>query len=320
MIKKTLVDVMHVLKEGKIKRKVRTDKAFLKSRLEADIIRLVHSIEKGLSISSPRLGFGNAKIKKLDLLIDEYIRISPLDLMCVYMALGALQAYCDYHDLEKYTSAEFTRAKEIYEKIKGYCDSCGDPAKYGGVKKILFSDFDWNINDIGKFFRTRNSIREFENTPVDSEKIKKAIALAQCAPSACNRQAVRVYSVDCTKFIEDYGNNLEGVGGFADKVDKFLIITGKLSAYDEFEHNQYIVSAGIFAGYLSLALHAYKIGACVIQRPLRPTKQWTDFRKKNNIPEDEQVICILGIGNMKKATTVPVSYRYPIEKIFRELE
>lgn len=292
---------------------------FQKNRLEASIIRLVHSIEKGLCITSPRLGYGYKKIEKLALLVDEYMKEPAPDLLSVYMASGALKAYCDFHDSKGFASPQYAKTKELYRKINSYCDSLSNITEYGGIKRVLLSELNYDIKEIEKFFRTRHSVREFEKTPVDIEKIKKAITLAQCAPSACNRQAVRVYVINSKKYLNDFNTNLAGIGGFAEDIDKFILITGKLSSYDEFEYNQYIVSAGIFVGYLSLTLHAYQIGSCIIQRSLRNTEQWTEFCKKNSIPEDEQLVCMIGIGNMKECTTVPISYRYPLNKIFREL-
>ena len=45
---------------------------------------------------------------------------------------------------------------------------------------------------VENLFNTRHSIRQFGEDKVKIEDIKKAIELAQRAPSACNRQAVRV--------------------------------------------------------------------------------------------------------------------------------
>ena len=177
----------------------------------------------------------------------------------------------------------------------------------------------FNPSEIEKLFNTRHSIRQFSNEPVSKELISKAIELAQKAPSACNRQAVRVYATDLDRFMEIYPNNLQGVGGFIENCDKVLLITGKISPYEEYEYKQFIVSAGIFAGYLTMALHSLGLGACVVQRSLRPEANWIDFCKHNNIPEDEQLICLVIAGNMKDETIVPFSYRFDTENILRWL-
>ena len=114
--------------------------------------------------------------------------------------------------------------------------------------------------------------------------------------------------------------NLEGIGGFADSVDKFLLIAGVQSAYRPGEKNQFAVSAAMFAGYLSLALHAYGIGACAVQRSLFPDKKYDELRLRYNIGKDEQIVIMLGIGNMKDKVKVPVSYRWSLDKIYCNLD
>ena len=104
-----------------------------------------------------------------------------------------------------------------------------------------------------------------------------------------------------------------------DSSDKIILITGKISPYEEYEYKQFIVSAGIFAGYLDMALHGLGLGACVVQRSLRPNKAWEEFRKKSNIPMDEQVICMLVVGHLNDETTVPMSKRLETDTVLRFL-
>ena len=42
-----------------------------------------------------------------------------------------------------------------------------------------------------------------------------------------------------------------------------------------------------------------------------PNKKWAELAKGLMIPGDEQVVCALGIGNLKARYKVPVSYRFP---------
>ena len=68
-----------------------------------------------------------------------------------------------------------------------------------------------------------------------------------------------------------------------------------------------------------MSLHGLGIGACVVQRSLRYNHNWDRFCKINNIPRDEQIVCMIGIGKLKDTVRVPISNRYPVEKIFRLL-
>ena len=108
---------------------------------------------------------------------------------------------------------------------------------------------------------------------------------------------------------------MNGTGGFEQAIKEFILITAKRSVYMPHEINQYIVSASMYAAYLSLALHAYGLGACVVQRSVVINEKWERIRKILDIPGDEQAICLLGIGNLKDEYCVPVSHRLS-EEVF----
>ena len=112
-------------------------------------------------------------------------------------------------------------------------------------------------------------------------------------------------------------SGMEGIGGFAEAVDRFILITGKHSAYRSNETEQYIVSAAFYAAYLSLTLHLYGIGACVVQRSVVWTEKWGKWRKRFGIPADEQQVVMLAVGSLKESFRVPVSHRLSEETMIR---
>ena len=316
-VKRLFWTLYHAWREFLREGHVMKDAEYREGRMAARIIRLVHSIEKGLSIEAPRPGFGYDKIKKLSAMVQEYVRLEEPNMTCVYAACDAMEAYIAFHDAKDFQTKEYMEIKGMYERMKPYRLSAPGQQRYGGVLRIQKSDLDYDVEEIEKLFATRHSVREFSGK-VPLEDVKKAIELAGRAPSACNRQAVRVYMIDSRQYLKDMKTNLAGVGGFAEDAEYFLLITGKLSAYEQ-EYNQFIVSAGIFAGYLSLALQTYHIASCIIQRSLRREDRWEKFCELHKIPGDEQIVCMMAIGGMKDEMTVPVSVRYEPEDIFRVL-
>ena len=317
-IKRFLLQVYLAVKEIKRNIEIVDKNDFMQARLEADIIRYVHSIEKGLSISNPRLGFGIEKINQILSLCKLYLENGYENIDCIYFAKDALMSYFTWN---KQNSFENEALKELNLKYESVFDKIQQKEDiFGGVIEIEKKDFEIDIEMAEKLFNTRHSIREFSGEQVTDEEIKKAIKLAQRSPSACNRQGVRIYSVSSKKYIDEIGQSLEGIGGFAHEVDKFLLITAKQSAYGLFEKNQFIVSASMFAGYLTLALHAYQIAACTVQRSLSVNKLWDSFREKNNIPKDEQIVVMIGVGKYKEKTMVPVSKRFDVNYIYKNLD
>ena len=266
-----------------------------------DLIRLTHSIEKGLSINNLRLGFGHDKqneMLKLINRINNKKEKTSIENESIDMAISSLFEYVKIHEENNYCDEFILELKKFLLNFKNNFA--------GGTLEVNKKKY--NEKEIESFFKSRHSVRDFSGKEVNINQLKMAIQLAQCAPSACNRQAVNVYILD-KKYYSDIENWLEGIGGFAKDVDKFLIITGKRTAYRLNENYQYIVSPSIYVGYLTLTLQLYGIGSCVIQRPVIWNKEWSNLQKKHNIPKDEQIICMIACGILKDKYKVPMSHR-----------
>lgn len=287
---------------------------FRKNRMTADIIRSIHSIEKGLCLEQPRLGFGMAKLEKLFSLCNKFAAAFGSDQFCLKMARDVLKAYIDFHREKGYESPAFTKICQSYEQFP--CKNTGEQEMFGGTIRIE-SKCELSMEQLEAFFADRHSIRDFDRREVGEETIFRAVKAAQLAPSACNRQAVRAYVLSAEKLCQLYGDNLEGIGGFAENASKFILITGQLSAYQPGEYYQHIVSASIFGTYLMQALFAQNVGACIVQRPLYFSKQWDHLAKAIGVPADERLVFMMAVGYLKETYTVPVSKRFPTEQIVK---
>lgn len=284
----------------------------------AIMIKHIHSIEKGLATDVIRPGFGMGRANQLLDCVDIYVSKSKdMHITELSMAYGALQSYIDYHEKINYSTVEYEQLKHRYKQVFQSIES-GLNKDYGGVIRIDTKEEKVDLEAVSKCIMTRHSIRDFKDEPVDEKLLEKAICLAMYAPSACNRQSTRVYILDHTKFdtIEGWTG---GVKTFLHKVDKILIITGKMSAYEKDEYWQYAVSSSIFAGYLSLTLHAVGLGGCLLQRSLVNEQHWEKVAKTHKIPEDEQVVCAMAVGVPKDKIKVPVSRRMEFERIVKKL-
>ena len=314
-MKQLIYSVLGALKEVKINEHILRSKEFDKPRLEAEIVRTVHSIEKGMSIRRPRAGFGVKKINEMFLMIDSYEKLTD-EKTVLFFAADAVSEYLEFQKSIGFQSEDILGIEQKNAALKAKI-GCSDEI-CGGTVIFKRSDADFTYSAVENLFNTRHSIREFSAEAVPEELLCRAISLAQRAPSACNRQAVRVYSISAKDYIDAVGN-MDGIGGFAEDIDRFLLIAGKKSAYRRGEKNQFIVSASMFASYLTLTLHSLGIGACTVQHSLYPSRKLCEFRRKYGIAEDEQTVVTLGIGMMKDEVKVPISKRYPTEKIYRNL-
>jgi nitroreductase len=235
---------------------------------------------------------------------------------CLLMAYDAIEEYIRFHRSKDYEGEAFQAVCRRFEGLTWGGDHEG---KYGGTLLVDTAP-ELTVDQLQAFMASRHSVRDFTGEPVSDEEIKRAIQAAQLAPSACNRQAVRAYALSSERILKLYGGKMEGIGGFAQDADKFILITGKVSAYRMGEYDQHIVSAAIFASYLTLALHAQGIGSCVVQRPLQYSGQWQYMSRQCAIAQDEQLVLMIAIGKTKAQYTAPVSKRFPVEAVLNFVE
>ena len=299
--------------------KVRNDEKFYSDRIHAEIQRTVHQIEKGLSIENPKKGFGTEKIS---LLIDYISQISDYtdkeSIEVLNRARSCVQTYLSFYDKMGWSTDKIEQLRKRFANIKIDNAPCGIDAGLIDIEKVEHADEEYAT--LEKIASSRHSIRDFADGTVSTELILKAIAFAQKAPSACNRQSVRCYIIGKEKY-SSIGDWLSGIGYFGDYgFDKIIIVTGKITGYSESEGMQHLVSPGIFVGYLQLALEALNIGSCIMQRSLFNDTVWNKTRIILNIPEDEQSYCLIGCGIKKERYKVPVSKRLSTGIIAKVIE
>ena len=285
------------------------------SRHEGEIIRYTHSLEKGLSLENIRPFFGFAKIMDGYSHVKKYLDLGG-DRERPEMFVSVLKQYLDYHDKKGLTSDDLGKVRKIYNELN---EQIGSPSESGGIltiKKPNYSVEEQNL--FAKLFNDRHSVREFAHTPIDQEKLHEAIELAMRCPSACNRQCYRCYILSKNSF-KSLGD-LSGIGGFANDAEQFLLITGRMSDYRLSENMQWIVTGTVFASYLTLALQAKGIASCFVQRPVSPLSWMYKIWDKLGISKDEQMICLIAIGNFKDKYKAPVSHRLSYDKIVKELD
>ena len=245
-------------------------KAVTRAAQESKMLRQTHMIEKGMSLSEPRKGFGQQKIAVLFEMMDQY--------------------------LNKY-------------RIDGLT---------AGIKYDTRTNLMSNVDKpFPEFFYSRHSMRQFESKSLNIEDVEKAIKIAQKAPTACNRQASKVYLYQDKATNDALGELIAGNTGFQQEVPNYLVVTADVSAfYDTFERNQVYVEAGLFSMALVEALHYYGIGSCILQNGeyYKKNKKFKEICK--NIPENERIILFVATGYYKNKFSYAMSLRKNVEDVF----
>lgn len=277
-------------------------------KMQYTLLRENHTIEKGLSMRSPKKGFGQEKVKrlleKLNLYVNKY---GELDIDFLAYPLATLQHYIDY------TKSKGIKIDEIENEFNNLLkkSKLAIP-NYAGV--ILISK-DQILNECNKSFESllfsRHSIRYFSNAPVQNELIEKALNLAQRTPSACNRQGWKTHIFQGEKSIELIKWQ-GGSRGFENEIKYSILVTANLKAFLYYEIHQAYIDGGLYAMNLINALHSLGLGTIPLSCGFthRKLKQLSNF----NIPKNEVPIVIIGIGNLLDNFNVAVSSRKKISE------
>lgn len=267
------------------------------------IYKSYHGVEKGLSLSLPRPGFGVPKIAFLIGKLRDYAK--RFDAKGVPAATSALQSYQAFnasHDLKNPALETFL---------------ADVPDDYsGGTKPVTRDEILAITATTGPdFFWSRHSVRQYADTSVPLEMIHAAVDMARKTPSVCNRQGGRVHVfADAQKALDWQPGNT----GFGHLASRALIVTADLQAFSGTgERNQPFVDGGMFAMSLLYALHAQGLGACPLAWSMRADKDRA-MRAALNIPDSEAVIMMISVGNLPETLQVAKSHRMPIDHFMVE--
>lgn len=283
-----------------------------REKLAALITISYHGIEKGLALRNPRPGFGRSKIAVLLGRMERYVSTFGWDSNTLN-ALRALEAYL-----------EFNREREcpvpaIQARVADLRSSSQDTdsiVSRGGTKVMTRAQlYAQAKRDLGDFFLSRSSVRQFADEPVDDDLLERAVRIAQRAPCVCNRQSGRVYALKDEKDILDALAIQGGATGFENEIPLLLIITSDLANFQSTgERNQCWIDGGLFAMSLIWGLHSLGLVSCCLNwsKNLGVDRR---LRKRFSIRRSDSVIFLLAVGHPPEEFRVALSPRKLVEDI-----
>ncbi len=268
-----------------------------------------HRVEKGLTMPDRRLGFGQQVVFNLVVLIRRYIKNGgkARDFEASH-ALSILREYFDLHKSEGY---------ELLPHVKNALN--GILAEYPSPpsKQIdMTPDLLWGEihSDFEKFSASRHSVRHVQGR-VPTENIIKAVQLACNAPSACNRQYVKVKLIDNPRHAQLLLDLQNGNKGFGHLVEQLLLVTVDLSGIRWLaERHDVFTNAGIFIMNLCYALHYHKIAHCMLNWS-EPKEKDDVLRSRISIPDNETVVLMIMLGDAPAEFKVTSSPRRAVEDV-----
>ncbi len=268
-----------------------------------------HKIEKGLALPSPKPGFGSSWIVSDFLpLLKSYLEKNGTDDV-VGSCRKSLEEYVSFHAHHPEHGVETVQC--VLEVLKGLPET--DDSVGGGTRSIDVASLmkSWAV-DFASFANARHSVRKFGDMPVEPRIIEKAVAVAQRAPSVCNRQSWRVYALVEKQAIQQALKLQSGNSGFGDKIPCLLLVTGDVSTMlFSYERNQVWIDGGLFSMALIYALQSMGLASCCLNLCL----PWTVEKKLMalyQMPPDERPVMMIAVGHLPDHLLVAHSQRKPL--------
>ena len=278
--------------------------------IKARLILHSHRLEKGLSHIEFREGFGKSPLEDLKLAMDQFNHFGHNQKEIEYeLALSTLNAYYNKH-LDCGIPEYFTELYRDYlNDIKNSKSSIGGIRKTRSKDKLNNRDVDYKT-----LFENRVSVREWDNKPVDLNLITEAIEISMKTPTVCNRQSPRIRVISNSELIEKTLKLQRGFSGYKLPPILTLITTDSRDFISVVERAQIYIDGGLFSMSFLNALEYVGLGACALNAMFRVEKE-KKMREILNVPENENFIMFIVIGNFLEETPYCKSWRRKAEDI-----
>lgn len=275
-----------------------------------------HAVEKGLTHSNFRPGFGKIAIPGIAKEMNSWLAAgNGTDDTILQSSAAVMKAYFARNADE---GADVSHFWELFSKEAQQVIDDG-PHQEGGVlpaseqREIPVE----TPNDDRRFMDVmygRRSVREFTSEPVSDESIATAVQIAMQAPSVCSRQGGRVHQFEDPDVIKQLLDIQGGFAGFK-MPPRLLLVTADLDAFlFAPERNQPFVDGGLFMMSLLLGLTQMGLGSCLLNTAMGTEKD-TKIRNIIDIPEHEVFIAFVAVGHFDEKVLVPRSKRVGAEQI-----
>ena len=277
-------------------------------KMQYALLRLNHTLEKGMSLPNPKKGFGQKKVLLLIQGLNKYIDLyGNREPDFILYPLSSINGYIKY---TKESGVQIDEIENEYNKLKK--KSCVDHE----IPEVgIHIEMKQNIQfcarqDFESLLSSRHAIRSFSRKDVDKHVIYDALNLAKMTPSACNRQAWKTH-VFCGSQSIELIKWQDGSHGFEDEIRCSILITANLKGFLSHEIHQVYIDGGLYAMNLINSLHYLGLGTI----PLSCGFEYQKLVKlqKFGIPDNEVPILIIGTGYLPDSFKVATSERKNVE-------
>ncbi len=280
--------------------------------IKANLMMVLHTIEKGLTMPDIKPGFGYEKFKEIYSLVR---KLEPIELSSfeVQYSYNLIIEYIDFHNRVGYELAG--EMYEILNRLKNFLESHESFKCSDNSKQLKFRSKEFFSNDFSSFAELalmRHSVRNYIEKTIPDSVFERVVEIANAAPSSCNRQPSRIHVIKNKDQIGKVLSLQGGCRGFGEYVSSVIIVTSELSCFFDFqERSQSYINSGFFGMNLIYALREEGIGSCILN--------WSNTRKKDKLMRDlvptikdsEQICYLISCGYTPDEFSVALSKRKP---------
>lgn len=273
-------------------------------KLENFIRIKIHGIEKGFSYRNVKPSFGKDKIMSLLLCLEEYFKMENHNGVFAVECIETINDYINRFRCNNDIQQIINKFEEIRQRY-----TCENLMERPVTLTIHKKDIDAIVSNIDyeSFLSSRHSYRYYTKEPVNPDLLRKALKISERSPSACNRQAQKVYVFTGEK--KDKLLNVDSSRGFVSEIDTALLITVDMRAYFSNEFYQCYVDGGLYAMNLINAIHSVGLGSIPLTMSSYAVRLRKQLCESLEIPLNEAPIIAIGVGNIEQTAQVNASYR-----------
>jgi nitroreductase len=286
-----------------------------RTMLLARIIKIYHSIEKGLTMPEVRLGFGKKNLIHLIELNERFIKLYGIKDTQIQHSVAVVLEYKLFHEKEGYKIDE--ELTSLIDAQVNKIDNLSSIEQKSVTRESYFQHLNSSFSD---FSWSRASVRNYSKQDVPINALTSAVDIARNSPSVCNRQTAKAYIIINKEKINEILAIQGGNRGFGHLTNKLIVITAELGVFAELsERNQAYIDGGIFAMNMLYGLHSNKVAACIMNCSHTYQKD-LKMRKATSIKKSEVFIAMVSCGLPAENFKIALSKRNDLEDYLTIIE
>lgn len=248
------------------------------------------------------MGFGEQAIERINSNLKNLLLVTN-DSSAIDYAGSVIREYVDLH-----------REYDLPESIKIMVDEIiSDTSKSNMEVGTLDLRKEELIRAAGESFdslvNSRHSVRQYSSEKVNPKLLESSALMASKTPSVCNRQAFKVRFYTDKEKVNELLKHQNGNKSFRNEIPVLSVVSVDLRFFEGAgERNQAYIDGGLFAMSLVYGLHFNGLGTCFLNWSVKHDVD-RRFRNASLIPDNEVIITLLSVGNMKDEFKVATSPR-----------